>query len=86
LSDREALLLGILSLWRARVPFFLHALKEGEIEEWINSVVKLWELHVDISIKIATANSFQQMAELSFRMRPMDPWFDVILAWMKWAL
>jgi len=86
LSDREALLLGILSLWRARITFFLRTLKEGEVEDWIFAAIKLWESSVDISIKISTACSFQQIAEISFRMQPTDVFYEVIMAWMKRTL
>jgi hypothetical protein len=86
LSDREALLLGILSLWQTRVSFFLQTLQKGEVDEWTTAAIRLWETTVDISIRIATACSFQLIAEIAFTMRPTDAFYEAIISWMKHAL
>jgi hypothetical protein len=86
LSDREALLLGILSLWQVRISFFLQTLQGKEVEEWVSAAIRLWETTVDISIRIATATSFQLFAEMSFKVQPTEPFYDVIVSGMKRAL
>ena len=86
LSDREVMLLSILSLWRSSSAFFLQTLEGPQIEEWIAAAIKLWEAPIDTSIKISTAYSFQSMAEMAFRMAPTDEFHEVMVVWMKRTL
>ncbi len=75
------MLLAILSVWRGNPAFFMMNMTIKDVDEWVHSAVKMWEAPIDISIKTSTASSFRLMAEITFKMSPTDPFFDVVVAW-----
>ncbi|KAF8872759.1 hypothetical protein BD779DRAFT_1679537 [Infundibulicybe gibba] len=86
LSDREVLLLAILSLWRADALFYLKNITENDIDEWVLTAVKLWEAPVDISVKVSTACCFCMVAELTFLLSPLEPHYRLMIHLIKSAL
>lgn len=67
LTDREILILGILSLWRSTPMFFTNGIETPEdITNWVNVAVKLWEAPIDISVKISTASTLRKICESAF--------------------
>jgi neurofibromin 1 len=54
LTDKELLMLGILSLWRIDEKFHMTGATTGDLEEWVGVVVKIWETGVDCSVKVST--------------------------------
>ncbi|KAF9527976.1 hypothetical protein CPB83DRAFT_363170 [Crepidotus variabilis] len=74
LSDRELLLLGILSLWRKVPEFYTVGLNSFEDHlNWQKIAVKLWEAPLDISVKLSTATTMQRVSARSFMMPSGDP-------------
>ncbi|THV03328.1 hypothetical protein K435DRAFT_835905 [Dendrothele bispora CBS 962.96] len=69
LTDKELLVLAILSLWRAHTPFFLSEMKEEQEEEWSNGAVKVWESPLNIAVKISAATASLHEAKMAFMMK-----------------
>ncbi|KAL0576959.1 Ras GTPase activating protein ira2 [Marasmius crinis-equi] len=88
LTDREVLLLAILSLWRARPTFFLTSMEDRDNASWniIFSTAKLWEANVDNSVKISTAATVLLKAEVGFMLSPQDPLYEDYARWLKDSL
>lgn len=86
LSDREVLLLGILSLWRASPLFYLRNVQLTDIDEWVATAVKLWEAPIDTSIKVSTASCFKMVADMTYVLGPTDPFFDLLVHLLKVCL
>ena len=86
LSDREVLLLGILSLWRASTEFYLKNIESSEIDDWIPAAVKVWEAPIDSSVKISTACTLWQVVEITYRLTATEPNFDKMIGLMKLTL
>ncbi|TFK62722.1 hypothetical protein BDN72DRAFT_964371 [Pluteus cervinus] len=86
LSDREVLLSGILSLWRASPMFYLRNMKEDDIDEWVNTAVKLWEAPIDTSVKVSTASCFGMVAEMTYALAPTEPYYPLLIRLMKSCL
>ena len=73
LSDREVLVLGILSMWRRDSGFFmvgLHSMQDHI--DWNNTALKLWESPLDIAIKMSTAATMQKVSSETFMTPPVD--------------
>ncbi|KAG5638079.1 hypothetical protein H0H81_001929 [Sphagnurus paluster] len=62
LSDREVLLLAIMSLWRTSPSFHMKHMNLPEIEEWVDTSNKIWEATLDISVKVSAASCFHMVA------------------------
>ncbi|KAF9266130.1 hypothetical protein L218DRAFT_1016740 [Marasmius fiardii PR-910] len=88
LSDREVLLLAVLSLWRARPTFFLTGIKDKENVSWnmFFSTNKIWEANVDNSVKISTAATVLLKGEVAFVLSPQDPHYEETNRWLKESL
>ncbi|KAG7097519.1 hypothetical protein E1B28_004862 [Marasmius oreades] len=88
LSDREVLLLAILSLWRARPTFFLTNMQEKDNTSWniFFSTTKLWEANVDNSVKISNAATVLLKAEVGIMLSPQDPLYEECNTWLRESL
>ncbi|RDB19915.1 Neurofibromin [Hypsizygus marmoreus] len=89
LSDREVLLLGILSLWRANPFFFLKNITPLEMEEWVITGNRIWEAPMDISVKVSNASCFYTYAAALFSTPPSDtadPILELKVSFLKLAL
>ena len=72
LSEKEVLVLGILSLWRSSPMFFQPGIQSLEdMENWAAIAVKLWEAPTDISLKIMMVSCMQTM--FTFLQPPIVP-------------
>ncbi|KAG6811909.1 hypothetical protein H0H92_005307 [Tricholoma furcatifolium] len=83
LSDREVLLLGILSLWRTSPLFHIKDLTIPIIQEWVETVNKLWETSLDTSVKVSTASCFYLTASDFY---DSDGTNEIMVSFMKMAL
>ena len=85
LSEKEVLVLGILSVWKSS-PAFFHAGIQSleEVENWIAIAVKLWEAPTDISVKIMMVSCMQTM--YTFLSLPIVPDHMVFVNIIKMAL
>ncbi|KAG5648701.1 hypothetical protein DXG03_000048 [Asterophora parasitica] len=87
LSDREVLLLAILSLWRASPLFQLKDITVPGIEEWVDTLNKVWEASLDISVKVSAASCFYLSATALYK-DPMaeDPAYSMMVTFLKITL
>ncbi len=86
LPDRENLLLGILSLWRADPSFHFEGLEVSENEDVGSSSVKIWSSDTDITVKISAAVTVKYIAELTYKAQPSDPHTGIMLSLLNRAL
>lgn len=87
LSDREVLILGILSLWRESPLFFMKGINNVEdIENWVTVAVKLWEAPIDISVKISTASCMRKVSEQTFMTPATDDNYSLMVDIVKLSL
>ncbi|KAF8645481.1 hypothetical protein AX16_007766 [Volvariella volvacea WC 439] len=86
ISDREILLLGILSLWRSNPFFYLSNIQESDIDEWVNTAVRLWEASIDDSVKVSTASCFKMVADMAFLLKPGDFFYKLMIKLIKSCL
>lgn len=84
-SDRELLLLGILSMWRQDMGPWAETLDVPEATDWLTGSVRLWDANIDISVKISAAASFQSLNEAVIHMLPTDPFFDLFVGFQQHA-
>ncbi|KAF8076811.1 hypothetical protein FPV67DRAFT_1605221 [Lyophyllum atratum] len=84
LSDREVLLLAILSLWRASPLFHMKDITVPGIEEWVETSNKVWEAPLDISVKVSAASCFHVSATALYH-SPMvgDPSHSMMVTFLK---
>ncbi|KAG6854445.1 hypothetical protein C0991_006524 [Blastosporella zonata] len=86
LTDREVLLLGILSLWRTSPLFHMKDLTLPVIVDWVDTSNKIWETGLDISVKVSTASCFYEALN-NFYKRPVDdPGNGIMITFMKMCL
>lgn len=79
LSEKEVLMLAILSLWRLSPIFFQQGIQTFEdVESWVFVAVKLWEAPIDISVKISTATCTRKVSEHTFMIPPTAPNFAIM--------
>ena len=83
LSDREILILGILSLWRTDAMFHFHNMTEEEVETWIIASHQVWAEMTDNSIKMSGAGTYRVMIE---NMSAADGLHPDTLSFMKVSL
>lgn len=86
LTDRELLVLGILSTWRARWTFFFAALPDNEIKVWTGLPMRIFESSLDIATKISAVSTSLGEYEAAFRLEPSDPKYELFVGWMKSSL
>ena len=87
LSEREVLMLGILSLWRLAPIFFDQGIEcEKDIEDWVKVSGKLWEAPIDISVKISTATTLRTVSEKTFMGSPTAPNYMLMVHAIKLSL
>jgi len=87
LSDREVLILGILSLWRESPLFFMKGINSVEdIDNWVSVAVKLWEAPIDISVKISTASCMRKVSEQTFMTPATDDNYSLMVDIVKLSL
>ncbi|CAA7259350.1 unnamed protein product [Cyclocybe aegerita] len=87
LSDREVLILGILSLWRAIPVFFMTGIISVEdVDNWNTVAVRLWEAPIDISVKISTASCMRRVSEQTFLTPATDPNYSLLIGIVKSSL
>ncbi|KAJ3504772.1 hypothetical protein NLJ89_g7765 [Agrocybe chaxingu] len=87
LSDREVLILGILSLWRAIPVFFMRGIVSVEdVDNWNTVAVRLWEAPIDISVKISTASCMRRVSEQTFLTPATDPNYSLLIGIVKSSL
>jgi neurofibromin 1 len=85
LSEKEILILGILSVWRASPPFFQSSIQSQEdMEIWVAVAMKLWEAPIDISVKIMMVSCMQAM--YTFLSPPIIPNHMVLINIIKMTL
>ncbi|KAF9480190.1 hypothetical protein BDN70DRAFT_931958 [Pholiota conissans] len=73
LTDREVLILGILSLWRSNSVFFTNGITTAEeINDWSNTAVRLWEAPLDVSVKVSTSSTLGAITESAFKPVQME--------------
>jgi hypothetical protein len=89
LSDREVLLMGILSVWRSNPLFHLKTITENEIDEWVATAIKTWEAPMDISVKSSNASSFRFLVEDTYAASPNEipePYFGLMVKFIRTTL
>ncbi|KAJ3987640.1 hypothetical protein F5890DRAFT_1563214 [Lentinula detonsa] len=86
LSDQDLLVLGILSVWRARSSFYSTGMPDNEFTMWTNASIRIFESSLDLAVKIAAASANTRTFELAFRLDFSDPSNQLILGWMKNSL
>lgn len=86
LTDRELLMLGILSLWRVDPAFHTTSASSADLEEWVAVVVKIWEAPVDNSVKVSTTTCLCHLAMNTFRATPSAPHFPLMSKLIKSSL
>ncbi|EFI27794.1 hypothetical protein CC1G_14717 [Coprinopsis cinerea okayama7 len=86
LSDKEILLLSILSIWRQSPMFFMKGITEAEMETWITMTVKLWDAQMDTTVKVSTASCLRKVTELSFLVPPTDKAGELTVESLKRSL
>ena len=85
LSDKEVLILGILSVWRLSPLFFQPGIQGLEdMENWVAIAVKLWEAPTDISVKIMMVSCMQRM--YTFLTPPIIPNHMILVNIIKMTL
>ena len=85
LSEKEVLVLGILSVWKASPAFFQPGIQSLEdMEKWVAIAVKLWEAPTDISVKIMMVSCMQTM--YTFLRPPIVPNHMVLVNIIKMTL
>jgi hypothetical protein len=75
LSDRELLLLAVLSMWRSDADFYMTDLTIVEAEEWLKLSLKIWDAPVDVSVKYLSSNFFPPHKRRRFRHGSLRPLF-----------
>ncbi|KAF8806096.1 hypothetical protein BYT27DRAFT_7141632 [Phlegmacium glaucopus] len=87
LSEREVLILAILSLWRLAPLFFQQGIQTvNDIDNWVNIAVKIWEAPIDISVKISTASTMRKVSEQTFMTPPTAPNYMIMVNIVKSSL
>lgn len=87
LSDREVLILGILSLWRLSPIFFQKGIHTADdMEKWVDVASKLWEAPIDISVKVSTASCFRKVSEQTFMTPPSASNYKIMVDIIKLSL
>ncbi|PFH50162.1 hypothetical protein AMATHDRAFT_80979 [Amanita thiersii Skay4041] len=73
LADRELLLLGILSLWRASPMFVFVGFRDVDLENLVQTATKIWGADVNLTMKISSASCFRSVAAATFQLPPASP-------------
>ena len=83
LTDREVLILGILSLFRASPRVFFRAVRDVDPDEWLKTSIKLWETNLDLSVKISIANTCSAISAAVFAAPPNHPRVELMARLFK---
>ncbi|KIL70462.1 hypothetical protein M378DRAFT_1044573 [Amanita muscaria Koide BX008] len=86
LPDREVLVLGILSLYRARPQIFFQGLGGVDANEWMDVTIKLWDASLDLSVKISMASTYRTLTSILFKSPPDNPHLAMIATMFKLSL
>lgn len=87
LSDREVLVMGILSMWRRNPTIFMIGLHSMEDHiTWNKAAVKLWEASFDVSVKMSVAATMQKVSSETFMTPPTDEQSKMMLGVVKTSL
>jgi neurofibromin 1 len=86
LSDREVLMLGILSLWRTHSMFHFKNMPEEEVEQWVVTTEQVWAGPTDISVKMSGAGTFRVIVENLFAALSTDASRPDLFDFVKVAL
>jgi hypothetical protein len=86
LSDREVLLLGILSLWRAHSTFHFKHMTEQEVEEWIMTADRIWQTPIDNSVRVSGTTILRAATENLFAACATDTAQPDMFTFVKTAL
>ncbi|KAF8638594.1 hypothetical protein AX17_002135 [Amanita inopinata Kibby_2008] len=83
LSDREVLLLGILSLWRTSPPFVFIGFSDSDADEWLDITNKVWDANMDVSVKISAASCYRTVIAMSFQLPAGHPYLGLMAKLLK---
>lgn len=87
LSDREVLVMGILSMWRTDPGIFMTGLYSMEDHiNWNNAAVKLWEAPFDVSVKMSVAACMEKVSAETFMTPPVDEQSAMMIGVVKYSL
>lgn len=87
LSEREVLILGLLSLWRMSPLFFQHGIQlADDIQNYVDAAVTLWQSPIDISVKISMACCMRKVTEVTFMTPPSASNYTVLVDIVKMSL
>ncbi|KAF9067659.1 hypothetical protein BDP27DRAFT_1225535 [Rhodocollybia butyracea] len=86
LNDRELLVLGILSVWRLRWPFFFAEIPKAEAGTWTSLPLRIYDSSLDITVKISAASATLREYELAFERDLSDPQYDDYVDWIRSSL
>jgi hypothetical protein len=76
LSDRELLLLSILSMWRSDPIWFMMGLDKTELEEWLPASARVWDSSLDITVKISASTNLLTICDTIFDFAFPDEVFE----------
>ncbi|KAJ3719315.1 hypothetical protein C8R42DRAFT_777357 [Lentinula raphanica] len=86
LTDKDLLVLGILSIWRARFTFYFTGMPPNEFNMWTNVSMRIFESSLDLAVKIAAASANTRTFELAFHLDLTDPANQLIIEWLQNSL
>ncbi|GLB34218.1 putative GTPase-activator protein for Ras-like GTPases [Lyophyllum shimeji] len=87
LSDREVLLLAMLSLWRTDPVFHIKNITVPGIEEWVETSNKVWDANLDIAVKVSSASCFYLCGVALYNTRTVEePSNSMMVTFLKFTL
>ncbi|KAF5369620.1 hypothetical protein D9757_010458 [Collybiopsis confluens] len=87
LTDRELLVLGILSVWQSRWTFFFAEIPENEFTTWTGLPLRIFESSLDIAVKISAASATLREYEMAFNQLDLsDQKYKMFIGWLKNSL
>lgn len=66
--------------------FHMKNMTEQEIEEWVISADRIWEMPIDNSITVSGSSTFRTITETLFVASPTDPSYLDLFRFVKIAL
>lgn len=79
LSEREVLILAVLSVWRLDPVFFSQGVQTAEdMQNWVVIAVDMWEAPLDISVKVSTVSAMRKVSEYTFMIPPSAPNYSIM--------
>jgi hypothetical protein len=86
MNEKEIMMLGVMSLWRASPRFILGCAETSDPHRWVTSIAKILENPGHPSVKISTAMTSCMLAALPFYTPPDDPLLKVMVSVSKTTL